>query len=267
MKSLAVAKLTFSESVKERFFLGVVGADVLFCVLSYFLSEISAGDNVKIAMDFILAFQFFAAAIYSTLAVVGSFQKDLHQKVIYLIYSKPITRGQYLWGKVLGFSALFFVLSFLLTLINGVAILAINWISNLIFPHLVLTERLFLFGLALFFMLFLLSSVSTLTSLLFSNPSMAAFAALLVFVAGLELSPVREIASSATFVSEFNRRLIEVVYYLFPNFSLFDVKAFVVHTLYREMSPIYFFLIALYSLVYGGALLFLSTIIFERREL
>ena len=63
MKVLPIAKLTAKEVLKEKLFIGVVIVSAIFCVLSYYLSNISAGNNVKIAMDFILSFQFFITAV------------------------------------------------------------------------------------------------------------------------------------------------------------------------------------------------------------
>ncbi len=266
MKALAVAKLTFNEVVKERLFLGIFVLDVLFCFVSYFLSEISAGDNVKIAMDFILAFQFFSSAVFSVLVVGSSFQKDLYQKVIYLIYSKPITKFQYLAGKILGFMAVFFVLSFLMSTVNTVAMIAINDISMLVVPHLILTERMFLFAGILTLMLTMLALLTTLSSLFFSNYLISLFVAFMVFLAGLEISAVKEIASAAPYVSPITKAVVKISYYLLPNFSLYDVKSYIVHTRSEQLNVLYPFYTALYTLSYGAILFVLSITAIERKE-
>jgi ABC-type transport system involved in multi-copper enzyme maturation permease subunit len=54
------------------------------------------------------------------------------------------------------------------------------------------------------------------------------------------------------------------LYYLLPNFAAFDIKTEVVHAL--PLPPGYLALTALYALVYIGALLAASVIIFSRRD-
>jgi len=262
-----VAKLTFKELIRERFFIGLVIVDLIFCFLSYFLSEISAGDNVKIAMDLILSFQFSSLSIYIVMATTNSFQKDLYQKVIYQICSKPITRKEYIVGKFLGFASVSFLISFFLSIINTIAIFLINKISRLVTPHVVLTERLLLFGFMCFLMLMMLIGVATVFSMFFSNPALASFSTLLIFLSGLEISAVKEITLSATFVSDFNKLLVKIAYYILPNFSLFNIKDFVVHALYQAISVSFVLLTCLYTILYTMSLSIIAIILFERKEL
>ena len=266
MKVLPIAKLTAKEVLKEKLFIGVVIVSAIFCVLSYYLSNISAGNNVKIAMDFILSFQFFITAIFAIFMVSGSFHKDLNDKVIYLLYSKPMTKVEYLTGKVAGFFSVLTLLSFILFLINTSAILIINKISNLYVPHIILTERAFIFSLLLTFMGLLLISVVTLFSVSFSSSTLAMLVSFLVFIIGLELSPVKELVTASKLVSEVNKIIVKVVYYVFPNFSLFDVKTIVVYH-FLKFSPFFVSGVIVYSVIYSIFLILISLLVFERKEL
>lgn len=265
LKIYPVLKLTFKEILKEKIFSGIVILDVLFCVGSYYLSEISAGDNVKIAEDFILSFQFFIITIFSILITTSSFYKDFKEKVIYLILSKPVEKKDYLLGRISGLLAALSSLSFILYLINTSAILIINKISHLYVPRIIVTERTFLFSVLLVFMGLLIITVTTLLYMLFTSHNLILLSSFLIFIIGLELSPARELVYASRFASDVTKLIVKVSYYLLPNYSLFDIKSAVV---YYELSinPLFVTGTIVYALLYSLFLFFSSLQILERKE-
>jgi len=261
-----VAKLTFKESVKERFFIGMLLVEVLLLFLSYYLSELAAGDSVKVGMDFALVFYFFLTALFAVMVPVSTLFRDISDKFVYLILSKPIKRESYLAGKYFGSLmalALFLFASFFIV---SVGVLGISHFARLYVPHVIVVERIFLLTLSLFLMGALLSAFSTFFSILFTSQTLATVVGFLLFLSGLELASVKELALSSDYVSPFNKLLIKVLYYFFPNFSLYDLKAYAVH-LQLSVSSLYFALIVLYTLLYSCAVLLISTWLFNRREL
>jgi len=261
-----VAKLTFTESVKERFFLGILLVEVTLLFLSYYLSELAAGDSVKVGMDFAFAFYFFLTAIFVVMTTVSTVFRDISEKFSYLILSKPIKRGDYLLGKYVGSLlalALFLFFSFFIV---SVGVLGISHFARLIVPHLIVVERIFVLTLFFFLMGALLSAFSLLLSILFTSQTLATVVGFLLFLSGLELSSVKEIALSSSYVSSLNKLLIKLLYYVFPNFSLYDLKAYAVH-LQINLSPLYLGLVFLYTLIYSTGVILISNWLFSRREL
>ncbi len=262
----SVAKLTFIESVKERFFVGMLVVEVFLLFLSYYLSELSAGDTVKVAMDFALAFYFFLGALFSIFVSVSTLFRDLSDKFIYLVLSKPIGRSEYLGGKYLGIIlsiALFLFISFFIV---SVGILAISHFAHLYVPHAVVVERIFLLSLSIFLMGALLSSFGILFSLLFTSQILAFVVSFLLFLSGLELAPVKELVLASKYVSSFNKLLIKLLYYFYPNFSLYDLKAYAVH-LEVKLPFLFFVFLFFYTVIYSAAVFLTSTYLFSRREL
>ena len=266
MRFFPLSKLTLFEVLKDRLFLGMLVIEVLLILVSYYLSELVAGDTVKVAMDFILSFFFFLVALFSAFVSVNSVRKDIEEKQVYLILSKPIDRKDYVLGKFtgIGISIVLFALSSFLVFTTG--ILIISSLAELYVPHAVLVERIFLLAILLSFMGLLLSSVGIFMGIILSSSILAVVTTILVFLAGLELSPVREIALKSDYVSPINKILVKVAYYTFPNFSLFDVKSFVVHP-NVEFSPIYAIALILYSLLYSAGLVAISIHFFRRKDL
>ncbi|ADU97312.1 ABC transporter permease subunit [Thermovibrio ammonificans] len=266
MRVWPVAKLTLLQGVKERFFIGMLVAELLLLAASYYLSQLAPGDSVKVAMDFALSFVTLLVAFFAAAFTTATLFKDLNEKFVYLVLSRPVSRSDYLGGKLLGIFLtllLFLVISYALT---GIAFIVYSWLIPLYTPHPVLLGRLLLFFLELFFMSVLLASFTVFISLLFTSQTLALAVAVLGFFAGLELSAVKEIVNGSPFVSAFNRAVVNAVYYFYPNFSLFDFKSAVVHLGVEVHSP-FFLLTALYSLLYSGALFLASTFLFSRREL
>ena len=266
MNFLPVAKLTFKELLKERTFFGLLVLEVFLIFVSKLLSEIVAGDTVKVAMDLSLTFFFFLVALYSIFSSVGSTFKDISQKVIYLILSKPIRRNDYIIGKFLGLTAAVAFFTFLSFLLVTTGILIISKTAHLYVSHTVVIERILSISFLNFVMGVFLSAFGILLSVLFSSQILAVMSVIFLFIAGLELSSVKELAFSSKFVSSFNKLVIKFAYYFLPNFSLFDLKDYAVH-LEIHISFFYFVLAILYAFIYTLAVLTLACYLFERREL
>ncbi len=240
--------------------------EVFLLFLSYYLSELAAGDSVKVGMDFALAFYFFLVALFSVMVPVSTLFRDISDKFVYLILSKPIKRESYLLGKYLGSLmalALFLFVSFFIV---SVGILGISHFARLWVPHVIVIERIFLLTVALFLMGTLLSAFSVLFSVLFTSQTLATVVGFLLFLSGLELASVKELALSSQYVSPFNKLLIKVLYYFYPNFSIYDLKAYAVH-LQLTVSPLYFLFLLIYTLLYSCGVFLISTWLFNRREL
>lgn len=261
-----MAKLTLKETFKEKVFPGTVAVNILLCVFSYYLSEVSSGDTTKVAMDFILTFQFFLTVIFAILLTAGSFSEDIRHKAIYLIYSKPVTRKGYILGKLAGLCSAVAVLSFLFYLINTTAVLIINVLARLYTPHIVLTERMFLFSLLCALAGVLAVALTAVFSLLHSTALLAMVSSFLLFLAGLEVAPVKELVVASKLASPFNKLAVKVAYYILPNFSFFNLKVPVVH--HFVPVPVSFLLLAFaYFLCYFAFLTAVAMALFEGKEL
>ncbi len=266
MNVLPVARLTFKELLKEKSFIGLLTGEVFLLFISKLISNVVAGDTVKVAMDFSLTFFFFTVALYSIFSSIGSTFRDISDKVIYLILSKPIRREDYVLGKFLGIVLAVGLFTFLSFFLVTSGILIMSSLAHLYVPHIVIVERIVVVSIFIFFMGVFLSAFGVLLAVFFTSQILAIFSGIFLFLVGLELSPVKEIVTSSKYVSPLNKLIVQVVYYLFPNFSLFDIKDYAVH-LAIHIPLTYFFLVFVYFILYVAAVLAVSTFIFDRREL
>ena len=98
-----VAQFTFRELIRSNmlyiWFLSVV----VFSALAFILSVLSFGEVQKIFMDLGLVGMEFSGLLVLILSLAVTYNTEFDQKAIYLQLAKPITRGEYLLGRVFGF--------------------------------------------------------------------------------------------------------------------------------------------------------------------
>ncbi|HEX7676381.1 MAG TPA: ABC transporter permease [Bdellovibrio sp.] len=105
-KVLTLAKTTLREMLRERVFLVVVVIAVLLFALSFLLGALSLAEQRKILADF--GFLGIQVAVLGVSLFSGSYllAKEIEKQTCLLILSRPISRDQFILGKVLGVLAL-----------------------------------------------------------------------------------------------------------------------------------------------------------------
>ncbi len=97
-----LAKNTWQENVRGKFFaLSIVFAVVVLYV-SVLLGALAADQEPRVLFDFGLSFielMGLAGALYGSTTVI---LRELETKTIYMILTRPVSRGQYLAGRFLG---------------------------------------------------------------------------------------------------------------------------------------------------------------------
>jgi ABC-type transport system involved in multi-copper enzyme maturation permease subunit len=237
---------------------------VLLMAASYLISQMTAGQDLKIIKDLGLA----AVAIFGLLIAVfigiGLVSKEVERKSIYGLLSKPVSRPQFILGKFAGLAltlivniaamtvALYGVL-FYMTLVNpGVELVSRAPALDpqlLVAVALIVAELLLVTALALFF--------ST-----FSSPLLATLLTLGLWVAGHFNADLRNFENVVD--NDAIAWVARVLYYVLPNLAPFDVKAEVVHGLPVTLRHVA--LTLAYAVIYTGLLLTAAVAIFRRRD-
>jgi ABC-2 type transport system permease protein len=104
-KILTVAGFTFRELVRSKMFYVWFISVVVLCGLAFLLSMLSFGDILKIFLDLGLVGMEMGGIIVLLLSLAVTYNTEMDQKAIFLQLAKPVTRGEYLLGRVLGFFA------------------------------------------------------------------------------------------------------------------------------------------------------------------
>ena len=99
----SVGLFTFRELIRSKLLFVWVISVVILCVLSFLLSILSFGSVLEIFMDLGLTGMEISGILVLLLSLIVTYNTEMDQKAIFLHLAKPLTRGEYLLGRILGF--------------------------------------------------------------------------------------------------------------------------------------------------------------------
>lgn len=260
-----VAGAVFRESVRDRVPYSMVVFAVLLMAASYLISQLTAGQDLKIIKDLGLAAIAMFGLLIAVFIGIGLVSKEVERKSVYGLLTKPVTRTQFVLGKYAGL---------VLTLAVNIAAMVAAFYAVLYYMHLNASEatragwtapavdpRLLVATLLIFAELAVVTAVALFFST-FSSPLLAILLTLGLWIAGHFNADLRNFenvvdAPVAAWVAK-------ALYYVLPNLAPFDVKAEVVHGMPVAMRHVA--LTLLYAVVYAGMLLVAAVAIFRRRD-
>ena len=97
-----VAGAAFKESVRDRVPYTMVVFAVLMMAASYLISELTAGQDLKIIKDLGLAAMSVFGLVIAVFIGIGLVSKEVERKSVFGLLTKPVTRAQFILGKYLG---------------------------------------------------------------------------------------------------------------------------------------------------------------------
>src|SRR5258706_3275338 len=109
-----VAVNVFKESVRDKILYNLVFFAVLLIATSYLIGQLTAGQDVKIIKDLGLAAIATFGLLIAIFIGIGLVWKEVEQRSVYSLLSKPLRRSELVVGKYAGLA---------LTLIVNVAVM------------------------------------------------------------------------------------------------------------------------------------------------
>lgn len=256
MKIFAIAINTFREAVRNKILYSVLLFVAALLGASAFFGSVTIGDRMQVIKDCGLFSLSFFGAVITIVTGVSLLHKELKQKTIYNILSKPVERWQFILGKHLGLTM---TVCLLLSLM-GVGLFAFvailerrpDWLlfQGILFAMMEVTV---LASVVMFF-----SSMAVTTTL----PGLFTLGA---YIAGHSLAYLRLFITEDVNAGGLLRSVVEGFSWIIPDLSLFNVNAVVVYG--ASMTPAQAGYAGLYALAYSAAALSVAAIIFQRREL
>jgi ABC-type transport system involved in multi-copper enzyme maturation permease subunit len=259
------ANAVFRESVRDRVPYSIVVFAVLMIAASYLISQLTAGQDMKIIKDLGLAALSIFGLLIAVFIGVGLVTKEVEKRSVYGLLTKPLSRAEFLLGKYAGLVMTLAVNLAVMTIALYLVLFYSDWMASeglrrsweapavdprlLVAIVLIFAELMLVTALALFF--------ST-----FTSPLWATLLTLGLWVAGHFNGDLRNfgaVVDSAPVIW-----LARVIYYVIPNLAPFDVKGEVVHGIQVTMRHVGFTLA--YAALYIGVLLAGAVTIFGRRD-
>lgn len=248
-----IAYNTFRETIRDKILYNVLLFALGFAILSGIVSQWSMSQEEKLMQDFGLTIISVFGILIAVFIGIGLLYKELDKRTIYTILSKPISRGQFLWGKYFGL---------ILTLAINFALMAVGLLFVLwLFTGILKVKLLLAVGM-IFFQMSILVAVSLFFAV-YASPVVSAVLTLFVFVAGnfsADITALNPGIDNPVFIN-----ILNVLFYIMPNFSLLNINSQIVHGL-----PLYYMEIIwgiVYSMAYSTILLFFATMVFNRKNL
>jgi ABC-type transport system involved in multi-copper enzyme maturation permease subunit len=211
---LTVAHFTFRELIRSRMLYVWFLSVVVFCTIAFLLSLLSFGDVLNIFMDLGLVGMELSGLLVLLLSLAVTYNTEMDQKAIYLQMAKPVTRGEYLLGRVLGFFAMTSLV------VIGMGLVIIGLVTGVGGGHVTMLflessaflvlEMLVLSTLALTFQMIGTSMVGTVLYALFT-----------IFL-GHCITQVEWLLSLKLVPAV--RFILRIVYYCLPNMEVFNLK-------------------------------------------
>jgi len=261
---LPIFFITLKGLFRERVFRGILISAVLFLGIP-FISTLSMRQVAELSITLSLSLISFILLLLSVFLGGSSFWKDVERRYVFSVLGLPVSRTDYLLGK-LGAVAGFVLL---IAIVLGLIACAVIWLASSAYPPtlrpVVWTNIFFaIFFDALKYVLlvgiaFLFSTVST----SFFLPIFGTVSIFLVGSATQELYDFIRISEQA--FSPLVKNIITLLYYFIPNFGAFDLKVNAVYGI--SLSPAGLMMTAGYFILYFALVVSLSSILFSRREL
>lgn len=259
---LAIAKYTLIEQMRNRLYLIILlfGAGIL--AASLLVGALAAEHRLRVIFDLgLLAIELFglATAVFGAVSLII---QEIESKTIYLLMTRPVKRSLYIFGRYAGLLSAVF-LTMLAMAFFHLAVMVFNPIEFKYFMEGQPFWRIYFLILGMSGMkIFIITSVALFFSLFASSPVSA-----LVFTAffwvgghfGSELVFLIERALSGPI-----RLIAHGLSYLFPNFQYFNLRDTFPFPAFPDLSFILWAL--LYAVGYTGSCLFLSSVLFSRKE-
>ena len=265
-KILALTILTFREGVRDRAILGIAlfslfMISITFVVLSFFMRELD-----KVAIDINLSAISFVGLLLTFFISINLMAKDIDKRTIYCVLSKPFSRAQYIWGKYLGIIMIIIAAFLILTLCSSITLamsksLYASWFKG--FSWMAYYKAVY----ASLLMFFVLNAVVVFFSSITSSSFITLLFSICIYISGQTIEEVVTYLKSIPDieVSGMVHQTIDIVQYILPNLSVFDLKIQAAHNI--PLTLTYILGITGYAVIYSTLLIIAASLIFNKKEL
>lgn len=251
--TFTVAHYTFREILKSRIILNVFILGILIAAVTYVASEFTYGVPSRIALDFglgTLSITLLGVAIFLG---VGLLSKEIENRTVYMVLSRPVSRNAFLIGRVLGMLGIQVVNS----LILGCFSLSIYFLWDGVPSSVIFWAYLFTFLESLLVLLIVV------TFSLLANPIISVSNTVILLFCGHYFNDAK-----VTSYAKYNpllSKFLSLYGVTFPNFDKINIKNFVLYK--QSLSSGYLWTNLAYVICYATFLIILCTFIFRRKNL
>jgi len=260
-----IALSVFRESVRDKILYNLVFFAVMMIAVSYLLSQLTAGQDMKVIKDLGLAAMSLFGLFIAVFIGIGLVSKEVEKRSIYALLAKPIRRHEFIVGKYLGLVLTLFVNLSIMAIAYYAVLGAVAWVDGSWFrPHweAPALDPALLKAIAMIFLQLAIVVAIALFFSTFSSPMLAAALTFGLYIVGhfnADLKNFDRVIDSKPIAY-----LARALYYVLPNLAPLDVKNDVVHAVHVPAA--FLLLNTAYSVVYVSILVSAAAFVFTRRD-
>ena len=214
-----IAKYTLLEALRDRFFLLIIAANIVFFGLSLFVAELAISEARETRAALLAAavrlFSVFALSLF----VISAMLREFNDKGLELILSQPLARSSWYFGKLLGCAIV--ALS-----IAGAGSLALFFFSA---PGALLPWAFSLFCELLIIVCLSLLALISFNSVTLSFCAVSAFYLLARSIEAIQLISAAPIMASGSISHQFMALGLDAIAWLLPNLNRFTRTEWLVY--------------------------------------
>lgn len=249
---LAIALNTFYEIVRNRFFSIIIFLSIILIVLSFWLEVLALGEIERVLTDFWLSFLELSSLTILLFLGWWLIAREIEEKTIYLVLSKPITRNKILIGKFVWFTMILLVV---------IVIESLILVGTNIWHQIAMDRWFFLAIFGIFCKLLSMLSILLFTSTIASS-GLTVFITITAYIIGHGWYTILEYALRNNYLYyEFFAKGILI---FFPNLASLNIKNIVATTSVMHIES-YGMAIWL-SLLYTILVLVMASILFSKKS-
>ncbi|SPD74032.1 conserved membrane hypothetical protein [uncultured Desulfobacterium sp.] len=263
-----ITKITFKEGIRNRILFGITLLALLLFASNVVLTNLFSLEVGKVMVDLGFAALSLAGLSIIFFLGIGMLSQDIHNKTVYMIVGRPVTRAQYVMGKFGGMTLLLFVVM----LILGFLAMVSFGIGSALRPGATMPRNFSWVSLLTtigfhFLSLLIVLSVSFFFTVISSSIYLAMLFTFCIYFIGHSLETIVKVLIKGEFmeVSPWYVGLMKGMSWLFPNLSAFDLKANLAYGLPYDGA--YLIWTGLYGCAYIVIMFLLTLVIFKQKDL
>jgi ABC-type transport system involved in multi-copper enzyme maturation permease subunit len=263
-----IMRITFKEGIRSRILLGIGIFALCIFLANIAIIDLFAFELGKVMVDVGLAAISLSGLSIIFFLAINLISRDIHDKTIYMVLSKPVTRSQYIWGKFGGLTLLLFTAFIIL---GSLAVISFYTCCSLV-PGAHLPRNFSWFNAVTtisfsFLAQLLLMSAAFFFTIRCSSMYLAMLLTFCIYLLGNSLETIVKIVEQGEFVetSPLSAEALKVVSWIIPNLAAFDLKANLAYGLPTDAS--YLLWTGLYGLTYTSLVIILTSEVFRRMDI
>jgi ABC-type transport system involved in multi-copper enzyme maturation permease subunit len=267
-KIWSIAAITFKEGIRNRAIQGILLIAALLCFGFLLVIPMFAFETGKVMVDLGASAVSLAGLVIVLFLGISMLTRDVHQRSICLILSRPVSRSDYVLGKFGGLAFLVLIAVLLVTVMATIAsaiglqfVLEMSALRNFLWSRLAITV-----GFSYLSLLVLLS-VAFLFTVVTTNEYLSMLLTFMLYIIGNSLETMVKVASAGQDIklNEAYIGILKVISWILPNFSVFDMKTQLAYGLDIPANQAFWSLI--YGIAYITIIIAVTTFVFNRREI